>query len=359
MAKLITKLIEPGSDEWVEVLNFADHDFYHLPCYQQLASSEGETPRAFWASNGSDLFLLPFQQRQLPHELTDGEVLYDAGSSYGYAGPIWSRGASSDFVAAAARQFADRLGDEKFVSAFLRLHTLLNDPNNLGGVGEIVNHGPSVYIDLTLTEEELWKQTRRGHKRDLKILNERGYTIVTDDWDRLDDFLTCYYDTMRRLEASSFYFFPKNYFEELRACLGDDRIHLCLVYLNGDIACAGLVTEMDGLCQYHLSATANAHLQDHPSKLMLHHLRMWLKNRGNRIYHVGGGVGALRDTLQLFKAGFSPLAADFYTWRIIPDRRRYEGLVNRHYEINSFEPAQVDGDLAFFPQYRNPMTGAE
>jgi hypothetical protein len=298
---------------------------------------------------------LPFQQRPVPAELAGGERLFDVGSAYGYPGPIWSRGAPRSFIAAAARQFVGRLAEEGVVSAFIRLHTLLNDPADFAGIGEIVDHGPSVYIDLTLTEEELWAQTRRGHKRDLRVLEERGYTITMDDWERLDDFLTCYYDSMRRLGASSFYLFPKAYFEGLRSCLGNDRIHLCLVYLDGDIACAGLVTEMDGLCQYHLSATADAHFQDHPSKLMLHHLRTWLKRRGNRIYHVGGGVGALRDTLHLFKTGFSPLAAYFHTWRIIPDQHRYDELVARRFGSGAL---CEEGDELFFPRYRAPLVEA-
>lgn len=346
-------IVEPGADQWLAVLSAADHDFYHLPCYQQLVSGEDETARGYIASDGTHHFLLPFQQRAVPAEIANGETLFDINSAYGYPGPVWSRGAPKVFVANALRQFTARLSNEGVVSAFFRLHTLLNDPAQFEGVGEIVNHGPSVYIDLTLSDEELWAQTRRGHKRDIAVLEKRGYEIVMDDWDRLDDFLTCYYDSMTRLGASPFYFFPKSYFEELRSCLGDDRLHLCLLYLKGEIACAGMVSEINGLCQYHLSATANRHFQDHPSKLMLNHLRTWLKRRGNRIYHVGGGVGALRDTLHLFKIGFSPLAADFHTWRVIPDQGRYDELVRRRFGKN----APADTDDLFFPRYRAPIVG--
>lgn len=344
-----SQLIEPGDEAWVRVLANAEHDFYHLPCYQTLASVLDELPRAFLVSDGPYSFLVPYQRRPIPAALTGVEKYHDVGSSYGYAGPISTRGAPRSFIASAARRFMAHLAEENVVSAFIRLHTLLNEPTDFAGIGEIVNHGPSVYIDLTLSEDELWKQTRRGHKRDLRVLQERGYTISMNNWDRLDDFLVCYYDTMRRLDASPFYFFPRAYFEKLRCCLGEGRIHLCLVELDGAVACAGLVTEINGLSQYHLSATADAHLQDHPSKLMLHYLRSWLKERGNRIYHVGGGVGALRDTLHLFKAGFSPLAADFYTWHIVPDQQIYDKLVDRRFEKQSKgSPPQS----TFFPLYR-------
>lgn len=344
-------IVSPTADEWTTILAEANHDFYHLPCYQRISGADDETALGYFATDGTHKLLIPFQQRPLPAELTAGEQIFDVVSSYGYPGPIWSRGSPDAFIAAAFRQFSARLAAEGVVSAFFRLHTLLNDSAQFTGVGELVNHGPSVYIDLTLSEDALWAQTRRGHKRDLVVLEKRGYDIIMEDWDRLDDFLTCYYDSMHRLGASPFYFFPKSYFQDLRSCLGD-RIHLCLVYLAGDIACAGLVTEIDGLCQYHLSATANGHFNDHPSKLMLNHWRTWLKRRNNRIFHVGGGVGALRDTLHLFKSGFSPLSADFYTWRIIPDRDRYDRLVDRHFGTST-RPSLSD-DL-YFPLYRAPL----
>lgn len=336
------------------MLTRAEHDFYHLPCYQTLSAAAHDEPLAFHAVAGEHALLLPFHRRPIPERIGGTDGLFDATSPYGYPGPIWTRDAPAEFVRDALEGFATLLPDSHIVAAFIRLHTLLNESDLFEGVGELINHGPSVYIDLTLSEEQLWAQTRRGHKRDLVVLEKRGYSITIDDWSRLDDFLTCYYDSMRRLGASPFYFFPREYFERLRDCLGN-RIHLCLVHLEDDVACAGLVTEMDGLCQYHLSATADAHFQDHPSKLMLHHLRFWLKARGNRIYHVGGGVGALRDTLHLFKIGFSPLTADFHTWRVVPDEARYEGCVARWSALAGRPP--VDR-AAFFPQYRAPLAQA-
>ncbi|WP_162875666.1 GNAT family N-acetyltransferase [Sphingomonas crusticola] len=333
------------------MLGRAEHDFYHLPCYLELSAAPGETPLAYLATAGEHRLLIPFLRRPLPAAICGDELLFDAASPYGYPGPIRTRGAPTEFVMEALAPFGPKLREGGLIAGFVRLHTLLNDPALFAGIGEIVNHGPSVFIDLTLSPEELWAQTRRGHKRDLAVLERRGYEITMDDWSRFDDFLTCYYDSMKRLGAGDFYFFSRDYFDRLRACLGD-RIHLCLLHLDGEIACAGLVTEMDGLCQYHLSATADPHFQDHPSKLMLHHLRFWLKARGNRIYHVGGGVGALRDTLHLFKAGFSPLSADFHTWRVIPDRALYDRLVERWSAATGREPVESEH---FFPQYRAPL----
>lgn len=348
--QLQEQVVTTRAPEWGELLQRSRHDFYHLPCYSELAAPSGETPLAYIARRGEHALLIPFLKRPIPTEIAGDAGLFDAGSVYGYPGPIFTPNVPPEFIAEGLRAFERNLSAQRIVSGFFRLHTLLNDPASFAGVGEIVSHGPSVYINLTLSHEELWAQTRRGHKRDLAVMERQDYAIVMDDWDRLDDFLLCYHESMRRLQAAPFYFFQKSYFEDLRRCLGPDRIHLCLVYRDGAIACAGLASEIDGLCQYHLSATADAHFQDHPSKLMLHHLRGWLKDRGNRVFHVGGGVGALRDTLHLFKAGFSSHAADFCTWRLIPSRDEYDALSERvRSEVSCRDPE----DEVFFPLYRS------
>jgi len=69
------------------------------------------------------------------------------------------------------------------------------------------------------------------------------------------------------------------------------------------------------------------HTKRHPSKAMLHFMRGWAKSRGNRWFHLGGGLGARKDSLFEFKAGFSKGRAPFYTWRGIIDQSAYNRVV--------------------------------
>lgn len=347
------QIISAAAPEWRAMLGAADHDFYHLPCYQSLSATPEDEPLAFLASSGDDRLLIPFHRRALPSDLVHGRTMFDIISPYGYAGPIWTRAASEGFIAQALGSFAETLREEAIVSAFIRLHTLLDPAEIFEGFGSVTAHGPSVYIDLTLSDEELWRQTRRDHRHDINRLKRTGFIASWDNWDNLDAFIACYHETMTRLGASSSYFFSPAYFAQLRACLGD-RLHLCIVHRDGEVACGCLLTEIEGLSQYHLSGTATAFLREHPSKLMLHEARAWLKARGNHIFHLGGGLGARRDSLHMFKRGFSPLSADFHSWRIVPDQPLYDALVARWSALSEREP--VDPNL-FFPQYRAPRGG--
>lgn len=345
-------MLDPLSSIWSDFLVRADHDFHHLPCYQILSAATGETPRAFWASKGEHQLLIPFLQRPVPVEIAGQDGLFDIVSAYGYPGPVATRGAPTELLREGLVAFASALAKERIVAGFIRLHTILNDPDLYEGIGEMVTHGPVVYVDLHKSEGELWADVRSRHVKDIELA-KRKFELVVDGWDRLDDFIVCYHESMARVNADSFYTFSKNYFQSLRDCIGIDRIHLCLLLHEGRVACGTLVTEISGLCQYHLSGTSNAYLNDRPSKLMLHLLSSYLKARGNKVFHLGGGVGSARDSLYLFKSGFSRLNADFCTWRLVGDPERYADLMARWRTRSGREP--VAGD-AFFPQYRAPVT---
>jgi hypothetical protein len=156
--------------------------------------------------------------------------------------------------------------------------------------------------------------------------------------------------TFRSADPS--YFFDRSYFEDLRRCLGP-HLHLCAVRApGGELAAAGLFTEMGDLMQFHLSGTAEAHRRAGPAKLMLIHMRDWARERGLRILHLGGGVGCREDSLSFFKQGFSKLRSRFQTLRLVLDPAAYATLADRR------GAAGAGPDEGFFPAYRRPHAPA-
>jgi hypothetical protein len=128
--------------------------------------------------------------------------------------------------------------------------------------------------------------------------------------------------------------------------------HLCVVETKGDVAAAGLVTEVCGVAQTFLAGSRLEFLAHSPAKVMENFVRYWAKARGNRWYHLGGGAGALNDSLFQFKLGFSPITHPYMTWRVVADRDAYARLV-RQWESRAGVPA--DGPGGFFPAYRKPL----
>jgi lipid II:glycine glycyltransferase (peptidoglycan interpeptide bridge formation enzyme) len=199
-------------------------------------------------------------------------------------------------------------------------------------------------VDLTLPEAALLNQQRSGHKYDIRRLNSLGFTVVADEWSRYDSFIKIYGETMRQLDADPYYFFSTDYFQGLRQALGS-RLHLFSVLApDGSVAATGLFTEAEGIVEYHLSGTAHEYRHLAPTKLMLDFAIKWAKAAGNRVLHLGGGVGSRNDALFRFKTGFSDLRSSFHTWRVICDYKRYAKLTEDAGIFN----VSADG---FFPAY--------
>jgi hypothetical protein len=348
------EFILPGDDRWERFLQGVPHDSYHLPAYLAFcAGQEGGEAVAFLAEDGGATMLAPLLLRGLPPSLCPDGRYQDASAPYGYACPLLAGDPDPGQVAAFLGTFRDQAKARGIVSAFFRLHPLLPLPREpFLEYGQLVDHGETIFLDLTQSVEELDAQVRAGHRSDLRHLQREGYTVVMDDWGRLDDFVRVYEQTMVRHAASAFYFFGRNYFDALRAALGE-RLHLAVVLApgGGTVASAGLFLEEAGALEYHLSGTDEWYLKDGPTKLMLNHVRDWGKARGDRWFHLGGGVGAQADSLFDFKKGFSRLRATFTSFRMIVDPEAYG-------ELSTWGHGPSDRKLLerrrYFPGYRRP-----
>ena len=353
-----TSLIQPTCQRWQEILADMEHDFYHLPEYVSFSSRhEGGDALAFLAEENGYRFLVPLLLRPIEAAGSESDLSYDVVSPYGYPGPLLSGdphrgGGRRDFFERALREFLKGLRKLGIVSGFFRLHPLLILPiEPLADCGRIVHHGDTVFVDLTLAPEEIWRQTRSNHRRGINGAKREGHIARIDEhWREFDAFVDIYAQTMDRLGATDFYRFSRSYFVGLKEALGD-RLHLCVVRVGHEVACAGLFTEVRGIVQYHLGGTREGFLSNHPTKAMFDFVRYWARQRGNHTLHLWGGLGGKSDSLFRFKAGFSELRRPFYSWRLVVDEHAYAKLVRQWERCHR----QKADDLAgFFPAYRKP-----
>lgn len=351
------EFLTPSSPRWTDTLNRMIYDVYHLPEYLVLnASLEKGDAYAFIAEKGPNTFFFPLIIRPITLALC-GEtkpMYYDAISAYGYSCPLLKSDDTTDnFCSAALDLFLAKLQERNVVSVFSRLNPIMTCHEKLNKHGELIYHGSTISIDLGLSEEQIWRQMRRNHRNDIKKVAKKGYaTIVDDDWQYWDKFLEIYNETMSRNEAEQYYYFTPQYFEQLRQAL-KGHIHLCVVLDQGEVASGGLFTEVNGIVQYHFSATADKYLTSGSSKALLHFMMLWEKNRGNRIMHIGGGLGANEDSLFKYKAGFSDTRHPFYTWRMISNPHYFSKLVSSWERISGKKADDING---FFPAYRKPIS---
>lgn len=352
------EFITTDDPRWREFLAITRHDFYHLPEYVALeAVQEGGEATAFYAEHGAAKLLVPLLLRCLPPVLNAPKDWRGAINPYGYPSPLFVPDVESQQSEAAQfeilwRMFCAAASERNVVSVFLRLHPLLPLPFGvLEKWGRLVQHGQTVYLDLKNSDNVL-DGLCRNHRRDIKKLKESGFRVEIDEWNHYPRFIEIYRSTMNRLDADQKYYFEGDYFSHLRTALGE-KLHLATVIApSGEIAAAEIFTTTCGILQNHLAGTADEFLRLAPTKLLTDHMRQWAQERGERYFHMGGGLGGREDSLFRFKAGFSKQCADFFTYRSILDKAKYHQLVARWEHAGG---QAEDGD-DFFPAYRRPIT---
>ncbi|GET41768.1 GNAT family N-acetyltransferase [Microseira wollei] len=348
----IAEFISPQDARWERHLMLTRHDFYHIPEYVSLtAKHEKVTPVAFYAEIGQAAFLVPLLIRKIPASLGVPDDWYDATTPYGYPAPLLIGPDNPDCLEKFLESFRQVGAKYGIITAFFRLHPLLSLPlETLAKYGTLVQHGQTVYIDLSLSIEEIEAQIRKDHKKDIRKLMREGFQAKINDWSFYEEFVAIYRKTMQRLSASEFYMFSESYFADLRASLGD-RLNLCTILSpSGEVASGILFTAINGIVQTYLSGTSDKYFCQAPSKLEIDAITRWAKENGNSILHLGGGLGARSDSLFYFKSGFSNFRANFHTYRTILSEEKYAKLM--HICENNYGPVGDCHD--FFPAYRNP-----
>lgn len=353
------EILQPQDLQWRETLAQLRHDVYHLPEYVEIeAKRNNAQAEAIAITEGENIFFVPYLLRSCEDAVglsESTEKCFDVLSPYGYPGFLWhgEGGGFSDFVPTAIQGLQDVLKSRGVCSAFFRLHPILScdRQSEAFDTSIFMDNGETVSIDLTLTENELWAHTRKGHQSTINKCKRLGLTSrVVPFLDYRDEFLGIYNETMDRVIAKDSYYFGYDYFSALLN-LGD-RLHLGIVEMEGQIICASLFFESCGIVQAHLGGTRTEFLKYSPFNLLLNDMRLWAKARGNTFLHLGGGVGGSKeDKLYTFKSGFSRQRHRFVTARFTIDPENYRQMVNLRAEALGVSATQLL-ETNFFPAYR-------
>ncbi|MCX7835627.1 MAG: GNAT family N-acetyltransferase [bacterium] len=350
--KPIAELISSSDPRWNEILKRCPHDFYSLPNYCEVeAKRMGGTSAALYLAKEDQVFLLPIIIRQLPNQFSLSLDWLDATSPYGYSGIV------TNLLENELQLFLEDLKDlcfetlqkHKLCTIFVRLHPLLNPYSDLPW-GCFRRHGDVYWIDLMKSSQELNQMVRSRFRSYIHATIKSGAKVRIDEqFEHYDTFIQLYYNTMEDVGAEDWYFFSKEYFYQLKEALGE-VLKLVLVEIEGKIYAAGLYTECNGIVEYHLSGKHKSEDWAHLTKLMMVSMRDWGKARGNRYFHLGGGVGASQNSpLTFFKSGFTKTTSPFCSWRIVTDQEVYQWMIQKWESITQ---QKADGIEGYFPAYR-------
>ncbi len=356
------KLIPIDQQEnWGKVLQQCGrYDIYHGPQYHRVSQLMGEgAPYIFTYQNQNRWAALPFLLRPVSEvKGLESFSANDATSVYGYSGVLSNVQPNDENAVAFRSGFQEALHQalkqKNIVSLFTRLNPLIDTQWLLDGLIDVAPLGPTVAINLTQSLEDQEKAMNQRVRRDLRKAIKAGVTIEEDtSFARIDEFIAIYNETMRARNAQEFYFFPKQYYLHLKTMLGDDA-RLYFAELNGDVISTALFFTSGDIIQYHLSGTPSHQRKYSGLKLIFDAVRRWGTENGYACFHLGGGVGAARDSLLDFKAGFSKTRYDFGIAKMILDPQLYS-VLNRARQLYENRTGCVVLSENFFPRYRRPV----
>ena len=362
----MTELLAADSPDWDARLERVARDIYHTAGYHRYAAASG-SGEPFLVVVGDDArgVAWPYLLRRVSTIAgLEGSDATDVDSVYGYPGPLaWGCGPGDPFIAAAWHEIRNVWRSQGAIAAFTRFHPLLDNvalARGFEGAGDdsIVAGGPTVSIDCTLDDDAALTGYARVLRQEIAKGRQAGLVTEPDEtWSEVDAFVRLYAETMARNRAPSAYDVTTDDVIRLRDAL-DGHLHLLVTRLDGNVAGAQLFFEFQGIVHAHLVGTDEGQRRLSPLKVMLDDARLWARERGNRVLHLGGGRGGREDSLLAFKGRFSPRRHEFHTGRWILDPDRYAQLVEMQ-ATHAAAASLVRADAGWFPAYRAPLAAPD
>ncbi len=323
-------------------------DIYQTQKYVSLEGAKiNAAPYLFLYQSTALSAGIPVLVSEIPYKQLFSNTYADATSPYGYPGILFSKEPTVDEVDQLLDALIKCSFENNIVSLFIRLHPFYNQftINNRSQMEQIV-HGNTIYVDLTKLPDPNTTQYSTNHRRGIKQLLSAGYNVQINNWQDFGLFQSAYAETMEHVQAAPFYFFDKNYFEQLRSAL-KDHLHLISVYnQSNQFTCGALFTAFGDIVQYHLGGTLKVFRHDAPSKLIFDAAIRYFSKAKYKYLHLGGGLGTAEDELFRFKQGFSKTTWQFSTMRCITNPEIYHQLVETHQQKTTITGSN------YFPLYR-------
>jgi hypothetical protein len=253
-----------------------------------------------------------------------GTNLSDAGSPYGYGGPVCTTHDPA-FIQAAWSAYRDWMHEQRVVVEYVRFHPVLANERDYGG--SVVDNRQVVAVDLRGADiaADYAARLRQTLKKPLRA----GLAYEEVPLAKAREFGGFYRKAMREIGADAFYLFDDIYFEQL-AQSGLATAGICRREPHGDWLAAALFLDGQGVREYHLAATTEEGRSLAASSFVLHEAAIAAQRLGMSTLYLGGGTDTRADNaLLFFKGAFSSRRLAYRTGSHVFDAQAYDRLKER------------------------------
>jgi len=319
-------------------MNLLD-DTYYLNEYISIYLQEGEELFDFRYEEGHNFLVNKTIKRPIKKIgnkiINDG--FYDLESAYGYGGFL-TNSSNEIFLSKAFKSYTQRCKEENIISEFVRFHPFNDFPLEHKKYLDFNIYDRDVVV-ISLTDDILSSYTSKV-RNTIKRASEK---VTISKSININKFIELYNITMKKNNASDFYFFNKKLFEKLYAL---NEVELYEVIFENQIIAMAFFMEGSDLLHYHLSANNETSYKLNANYALLYALSKIAKERRKKYFVLGGGSTPLDDDpLFKFKKKFSKETKPFYISGKIYNQEIYDKYLHIWKE-------QSKKDVRYFLKYR-------
>jgi len=257
---------------------------------------------------------------------------FDMETPYGYGGPITDGQLTESSQKNAFYEIRDYCIANGIVSLFLRFHPILANQNVLSSVIENRYLRDTIYMD-TQDPEMIMANMDSKNRNMVRKAIKNGVTIEIHPVADYDPFMAMYNETMKKDDATDYYYFDKAYFESQKSLEENSKIFYAVK--DGQPIAGAIMYYNDRFMHYHLAGTHTDFRKFSPSNLLLYEAACWASRRGIEKLHLGGGIDP-DDSLFGFKKQFNKNGRiPFFVGRMIFDEEKYRFLLEERKRLDS------------------------
>ncbi|MFD1020258.1 GNAT family N-acetyltransferase [Thalassobacillus hwangdonensis] len=336
---------------WHHYLNQIEQkDIYFTPEYCEVHERNGEGKATLFIYEEAGKFVYyPFLLRKvndLPffkNRMGFGGDIYDLTTPYGYGGPITNAGVEDQTLLFYnfSKVFREFCLENRIVTEFIRFHPVISN-HALDPTLEPLYLRNTIAVDLTCEEETIWSNYDSPNRNRIRKATSNGLSVVHKPLTDRSNFMRIYYSTMKKNNASSYYYFSGSYFQNKADLLGENA-ELLEVMHEGRAIFSGIFMSYGDFVHYDLVGSDQNYLKLCPNNFVIDYAAKWAKENGKMYLHLGGGYTG-DDQLYRFKKRFNKYGdLPFYIGKRIHDEALYEAITEG-----------LPKNDSYFPLYRHP-----
>lgn len=287
----------------------------------------------------------------VPYFLRPIDDHFDLISPWYYGGPIFTtenRTKRIELYKKFRKEFPQICKERSVISEFMRFNPLFDNFFPEVDKGSLTLQGQSIVINVSWNLDRIRKDFKDRVKKNVHSGRNKGLEIeVTNDKNLYPIFKEIYLKTMKDINASNFYLFNNEFFDDILKTFEKDMI-MYFVKWNGKRISGTVDLGRYGIIHDFLRGTLREYMKLNPNYILMVRMIEEAHKRGFKEFSIGGGrTNKPNDSLFFFKSSFSKDIRNSYVFKNVYDKKAYKSICNeRKLGECLFDKA------SFFPEYR-------